>query len=198
MLIDRKVVKASMQICVIQSTRYSARNALRSGAEGFTLLEILIVLFIVAVMSGVVVANLPSFARAGDFDTEARRLKTLLDLARLEAQVQTAEFGFKPSHDSYEFLVYDESQAKWQSVMEPPFSPRQLGAKMTLSVKVEDNLLRLGDAASPNKSPPILILSSGEITPFELTLAAADLTTRTLLADGYSELRWKGQDQDAN
>jgi type II secretion system protein H len=104
-LIDRKVVKASMQICVIQSSRYSARNALRSGAEGFTLLEILIVLFIVAVMSGVVVANLPSFARAGDFDTEARRLKTLLDLARLEAQVQTAEFGFKPSHDSYEFLV---------------------------------------------------------------------------------------------
>ena len=85
-----------MQTCVIQSSRFRDPRALPQGSAGFTLLEILIVLFIVAIMSGVVVANLPSFAQTDDFDTETRRLKTLLDLARLEAQVQTSEFGFKP------------------------------------------------------------------------------------------------------
>jgi len=185
-----------MQTCVIQSSRFRDPRALPQGSAGFTLLEILIVLFIVAIMSGVVVANLPSFAQTDDFDTETRRLKTLLDLARLEAQVQTSEFGFKPSQRGYEFRLYDESQDKWLPVQARPFSPRELGAEITLSVKIEDNSMKLGGETSTGGAPPILILSSGEITPFELTLTTVGAVSRTLLADGYSELRWQDEAPD--
>ncbi len=185
-----------MQTCVIQSSRFRDPRALPQGSAGFTLLEILIVLFIVAIMSGVVVANLPSFAQTDDFDTETRRLKTLLDLARLEAQVQTSEFGFKPGQRGYEFRLYDESQDKWLPVQARPFSPRELGAEITLSVKIEDNSMKLGGETSTGGAPPILILSSGEITPFELTLTTVGAVSRTLLADGYSELRWQDEAPD--
>lgn len=190
-------MKALIQTCAIRSSRFRGRHAVPRGSAGFTLLEILIVLFIVAIMSGVVVANLPSFAQTGDFDTETRRLKTLLDLARLESQVQTSEFGFKPTQRGYEFMLYDESQDKWLPVEARPFSPRQLGAEITLSVKIEDSTMTLGDETSSGAAPPILILSSGEITPFELTLKAAGAVSKTLLADGYSELRWQDEARDA-
>jgi len=42
--------------------------------KGFTLIEILVVLFIVSLLTGLVVANLPAFVSQADFEEEAERL----------------------------------------------------------------------------------------------------------------------------
>lgn len=180
-----------------------------ASVAGFTLLEILVVLFIVSIMSGVVVANLPSFAQSGDFDTETRRLKTLLDLARLESQVQAEEFGFNPSEQGYEFLVYDERNRSWQVSKEKPFTRRELAPEFSLRVRIEDSDLNISappeatitttitttttSGAPRKKPPPILILSSGEITPFEMTLTGRDELSRTLVTDGIGDLHWQDE-----
>jgi general secretion pathway protein H len=163
------------------------------NTAGFTLIEILVVLFIVAIMSGVVVANLPSFAQSGDFDTETQRLKRLLDLLRLESQIQDTEYGFKPDRDSYEFMLFDPQAGRWQSLSEKPFAPRTLPEGFRLTVKVEDIGFSLGGDAEDNRPPPIMILSSGEMTPCELTLSDADDASRTLLTDGYGDLYWEDE-----
>jgi len=173
-----------------------ANSTVNHGARragGFTLIEILVVLFIVAIMSGVVVANLPSFAQSGDFDTETQRLKTLLDLLRLESQIQDNEYGFKPGREGYEFAVLDPQAGRWRSLTEKPFGPRTLAPGLRLSVKVEDMGFSLGEALESNSPPPIMILSSGEMTPCELTLSDADELSRTLLTDGYGDLRWQDE-----
>jgi general secretion pathway protein H len=162
-------------------------------AAGFTLIEILVVLFIVAIMSSVVVAKLPSFAQSGDFDTETQRLKRLLDLLRLESQIQDTEYGFRPSREGYEFMQFDPQQGGWQSLKEKPFGPRKLPADVRLTAKVEDIGFSLGEASDNNRAPPILILSSGEMTPCELTLSQADEANRTLLTDGYGDLYWQDE-----
>ncbi|MDP4876354.1 MAG: type II secretion system minor pseudopilin GspH [Pseudomonadales bacterium] len=207
-------MKALMLTCAIPtSSRHSTRPAWfwrapdllgqSAGRDaGFTLVEILVVLFIVAIMSGVVVANLPSFAQSGDFDTETRRLKTLLELARLESQVQADELGFNPSEEGYEFLVYSELDQSWQVNKEKPFTRRELPPAFRLAVRIEDSDLALSPpaaadsgsiAARSKRPPPILILSSGEITPFEITLTGKDKQTRTLLTDGVGDLHWQGE-----
>jgi hypothetical protein len=39
----------------------------------------------------------------------------------------------------------------------------------------------------------VLLLSSGEMTPFELTIARGREQFRTLVSDGYGELQWQDE-----
>lgn len=162
---------------------------------GFTLIEILVVLFIVSIMTGIVVANLPQFARTGDYDLEARRLKVLIEMARDDALLQADEYGFRPEPDGYRFFVYNDLEQAWSEIDTRPFQPRQLEDGMELLLEVEDSPIAIGgeedEEAVSAEAPPVLLLSSGETTPFRLTLAMDDEGwSRTLVADGYGELTW--------
>lgn len=161
--------------------------------RGFTLVEILVVLFIVSIMTGMVVINLPRFTQTGDFDTEANRLKVVLEMLREEALIQANEYGLRPERRGYQFYIYNERQQVWELLLEQPFAARKLPAGVRLSVRVEGNELQFGE----EDAPPILILSSGEITPFELNIESDmdDDLLRTLESDGYGAIVWQGEDE---
>lgn len=166
--------------------------------SGFTLIEILVVLFIVAIMSGIVVAHLPRMARSGNLDTEARRLKELLAMAKQNALLEANEYGFKPEHTGYEFYVYDDLAQKWTPLTKRPFQKRQLPDGLVIEATVEDSQLKL-KSENKHSAPPILILSSGETTPFHLTISMPSAgRSRTLVADGYGEFKWQGNASQNN
>ncbi|MCB1643918.1 MAG: type II secretion system minor pseudopilin GspH [Pseudomonadales bacterium] len=179
-----------------------AGDATRKAQRAFTLIEVLVVLFIVSLMTGIVVANLPSFVRTGDFDEEAARLYTLLTMARDEAIIQSSELGFKPTRSGYEFLIYDEIAQAWEPFDVRPFQTRQLpaGMKLELFVEQSDFIPASDDEDEEDglgKGPPVLLTSSGETTPFELTLSDDDdELSRTLETDGFSDLRWQDESED--
>ncbi len=152
----------------------------------------MVVLLIVSIMSGIVVANFPSFTRTADIDSEAKRLEVLLGMARDEASVQAAEYGFKPEGDGYRFFMYDEVAGRWQLVERRPFEPHKLPESMELTLSVEGDEFEISEA----KAPPVLILSSGEMTPFELTIESGRGGVKTLVSDGYADLRWSGNKED--
>ncbi|HKI74686.1 MAG TPA: type II secretion system minor pseudopilin GspH [Pseudomonadales bacterium] len=161
---------------------------------GFTLIEILVVLFIVSIMTGIVVARLPRFSKTGDLDTEARRLQQLLGMAKQDALLEANEYGFKPEHTGYRFYIYDDAAQKWTPLADRPFQPRQLEDGIQLDAQVEDTDLKLGDSKNDKAVPPILLLSSGETTPFQLTLSLpAEHLSRTLVADGYGAFEWQDE-----
>ena len=58
------------------------------GKAGFTLIEILVVLFIVSLLTGLVVANLPGFVTTADFEEETQRLKFALEQGLEKAQIE--------------------------------------------------------------------------------------------------------------
>ncbi|MCB1693897.1 MAG: type II secretion system minor pseudopilin GspH [Pseudomonadales bacterium] len=161
------------------------------SSHGFTLIEILVVVVIVAIMTGVVVANLPSFSHTADLDREARRLSALFGMLRAEAVSQANEYGFEPDRDKYRFFILNEREGKWQEITEGPFAARTLedGIVLTAKVESEDLVLDVPDEDDDVKPPPILVLSSGEVTPFQVTLALdASDAQRTLTTDGFSDL----------
>ena len=163
--------------------------------KGFTLIELMIVLFIVSMMSGIGIANLPRFAQTGDFDQEARRIKLLLDLAREESLSQAVEFGFKPSRDSYAFFIYNEFEQNWAEYQLAPFQKRSIPESMQLDLEIEKSAFAL-DTKNKGGVPPLLLLSSGEITPFTLTLSQGRELSRSMRSDGYGDIVWLQEDDE--
>jgi len=163
--------------------------------QGFTLLEILVVLFIVSVMTGIAVINLPGFAKTDSFDYESQRLKAVISMLREEAIMQSNDYGLQIKRldagesYGYEFYVYDAAYQDWQELTELPFSARSLPVEISLSLKVEGDDVQL----QGEQAPSVLILSSGEVTPFTLLIAHRDnaVLNKTLESDGYSDVDWQ-------
>ncbi|MBC8270834.1 MAG: type II secretion system minor pseudopilin GspH [Gammaproteobacteria bacterium] len=166
-------------------------------ALGFTLVEILVVLIIVSVMSGIVVTSLPSSFQNSDFDEESLRLKTVIELIREESLTRASEYGLNTDKDNYSFFVYNEIEQNWTQLNTKPYAEHKLGYGILLKTTIEDNELILTDEEDEESSVPnaprILLLSSGEMTPFEITIALGRDKTRTLVSDGYSELAWQDE-----
>lgn len=161
----------------------------RDFHSGFTLIEILVVLFIVSIMSGIVVMNMPSLTQTRDFDAEAKRVKVLLEMARDEAVIQASEFGFRPEDHAYRFYIYDERRQRWEPVDQRPFQQYSLPDDIRLTLNVEGEAFQITE----DDGPPVLILSSGDITPFNLTIRSGRDSSMTLVSDGFAELRWKDE-----
>ena len=166
-------------------------------ASGFTLVEILVVLIIVSVMSGIVVTSLPSSFQNSDFDEESLRLKTVIELIREESLTRASEYGLDTDKDNYSFFVYNEIEQNWTKLTTKPYAEHKLANGILLKTTIEDNELILSDEEDEESSvlnaPRILLLSSGEMTPFEITIALGRDKTRTLISDGYSELAWQDE-----
>ena len=166
-------------------------------ASGFTLVEILVVLIIVSVMSGIVVTSLPSSFQNSDFDEEILRLKTVIELIREESLTRASEYGLDTDKDNYSFFVYNEIEQNWTKLTTKPYAEHKLANGILLKTTIEDNELILSDEEDEESSvlnaPRILLLSSGEMTPFEITIALGRDKTRTLVSDGYSELAWQDE-----
>jgi len=84
--------------------RGEARNAIDRDA-GFTLLEMLIVLAIVAVMAGAVTLGIGSVTRAPSVETEARRLATRLQAAADDAMLGDRMLAFTVEKHGYGFAT---------------------------------------------------------------------------------------------
>src|SRR5690349_282623 len=76
-------------------------------ARGFTLVEILVVVVIIAIISAGVILSVNLTGRDNDLEKEGNRLLTLVNYAREQAELQTREYGLLFRDDGYEFLTFD-------------------------------------------------------------------------------------------
>lgn len=186
-----------MPICLQKTSKPTARgfrrDLRRDGQDGFTLIEILVVMFIISIMTGLVVANMAQSNDNAELDEEAKRIKLLLQLARDEAMVTSTEYGFKPEENAYSFYLYDELTEKWVLNEEKPFQLRELPETISLELDIDGEPLIIeatDESNSKRKQPDVLILSSGESTPFELLISASDEDFYRLKTDGYGPFEW--------
>jgi general secretion pathway protein H len=81
----------------------------RRFADGFTLVELLVVIVIAGILLGTVAINaMPSQHQT--LQREAQRIALLLQLARDEAIVRNRPLALEVEADRYRFLVRDDSQ----------------------------------------------------------------------------------------
>ncbi|MFO7760684.1 MAG: type II secretion system minor pseudopilin GspH [Desulfobia sp.] len=136
--------------------------------QGFTLLELLVVLIIIGIVISSISLSIDT--RRQKAGIEAERFTTLLNLAGQEAILTATEYAVEIHSGKYRF--YRLQQDRWQLVQgNDVFRPRHLPENFHF------DLLLSGKPMSPSansdsrrRAHRIYLLSSGEVTPFELSL----------------------------
>jgi general secretion pathway protein H len=167
-----------------------ARSATR--AAGFTLIEILVVVVIMAIVISMAVLSINTTGRDQQLDQESMRIEGLLNLLHDRALVEGRDFGMRVQPGAYEFVYYDGIRGRWMRFdQEREFRHRELpkgvSFQLTLdSVKVvlkpPDPDLVKDDTAPP--PPQIAVAASGDSSPFRLTLTREQTNaTATVTSD---------------
>ncbi len=99
-----------------------SHSARLTGQSGFTLLEILLVIVIMAVTSMMVVPNYFS-SRSVSLDDEGQRLAGVLRLATEEATLSGNAFRVLLRQHSYQFQSVD-AEGAWQNLQASPYQKR--------------------------------------------------------------------------
>ena len=158
-----------------------------SQQTGFTLLEVILVILLSGLLVSAVVVNFSWDNRDDKLEQEAHRFQQLFHYAAETALMRQQEWGVVIKPNGYEFLVYQPEDDKWLPVETPAsMAWHELAAGQELKLELdglpwqEDSLLgELNwdtDALEAEQRqaddvavlPHIFILSSGEITPFQL------------------------------
>lgn len=170
---DKWAVKAVMPI-LATGILNSSRSVDTHSQRGFTLLELLLVILIIGIILSFAAL---SIGRGNEraIEDEMKRLAGLIELAAQEATLESRELAVQFNGNKYEFLALKDN--KWARITgDDTFRPRTLPEEMHLTVRIEDEPVNLGTATSQeteNVLPRIYLLSSGEITPFQLILKDA-------------------------
>jgi general secretion pathway protein H len=166
---------------------------------GFSLLELMVVVAIIGVMAGALVLSSGLGNEERLQEREAYRLSGLIELLREEALMQNRDFGLEFTENGYRFLQYDYVQLRWL----PPLNERLFldyelpDERLSLELALEGRYITLDpefeDAPEDDADaePQLLVLSSGELTPFEIEFRFDDNEGRFQLSaeiDGTLEV----------
>lgn len=132
----------------------------RNKQAGFTLIEIMIVVVIVAIITGAAVMSFPRDT-SDLLKEEADRVHALLSLSQDEAILQSRELALGFNQSGYTFFRLDNNA--WSVYDDDVFKARQLPADLLSQLYLEGIPIVL---AKKLVKPQVFILSSGEMTPF--------------------------------
>jgi len=165
------------------TTRISKAFHWHGDGRGFTLIELLIVVAILAVVAALITPGLGAERRVA-LHTEADRLTRAVELVRVNAISSNRQWGLRVGARSYGFEYLDTSANRWQKSETQPFAAYEMPAGFEMSAQVGSRELQLGRA---QKSPSVLILSSGEMTPFSIELFSThSQNTCQIASDGMA------------
>ena len=144
--------------------------------RGFTLLEILAVVLIIGIIVSFATLSVGQ-SSSHVIQEEVERLNGLLHLASEEAVMQGRELALQFSEDAYSFLELS-TENQWIPVGDDVlFRERSFPPEINIDLVIE------GAPASFNDEknlPRVFVLSSGELTPFTLTLSLDEKESYTL------------------
>jgi general secretion pathway protein H len=146
-------------------------------SRGFTLVEILVVVVIMAVVISLTVLSIGVTGRDSQLDEESRRIEGLVDLLHERALLEGRDFGLRIEPTAYEFVVYEPTRDRWLSLnQESEYRRRDLPKGVSFQLEMDSQVVVLKpleqslSGSDPPPGPQVAIAASGEGTPFRLTL----------------------------
>lgn len=158
-------------------------NRYRHLQKGFTLLEVLVVIFVIAIMSGLAVMSVGGNPER-EFRRDVMRIQQMLIMAADEAPFAGEELGFwvDPDGKAYSFYRFDDAELEWLPYEKENFGKRQLSAQYQLEVEstgepvdlaaLYKEVYKLEDKKEdPDEKPVVpwlVFFSDGQYTPFRV------------------------------
>lgn len=169
---------------------------------GFSLIEILVVLVVIAFATKMVIYSLDG-GDEDELDMNAQRLHITLNMASEFAVLNQVELGLLVDKNTLEFLVFDGE--KWATFdREELFKPIEYDSRFKLTLNLDDlpwaqdnlleqsnwrELMKGGDDESllelrTRKIPQVLLLSSADVSVFQIMLELKNKPEPTYYIEG--------------
>jgi general secretion pathway protein H len=164
----------------------------RADQNGFTLIEILVVLIIVGLLAALAVFNMAGSSQQRELESQVRELYLLMQTAQEQAVLNNLEMGLLLEEDGYRFVAFQDKTGESKSSGERIFHKRTLPEWLTVTQYIESDAPRLA-SAEDRLRPDVVFFSSGETTPFEIefTLGRDTDLMHVVASDGVSPLEWR-------
>ncbi len=135
--------------------------------QGYTLLELVVVVFIVGLISAVILLRSGTVRFERKPALYAQQLQSFLQVCQQQAILQPAVIGILFSADKFGAYIFQEGdQAKWVAMAgkdnfwKPRDIPQDLAVRITATVTFHAGVI----------TPQIVIQPSGDLTPFSIDI----------------------------
>lgn len=177
--------------------------------QGFTLIEIMVVVFIISISVGLAVITTGNNSQR-ELGREAQRLLHVMQRASEKAVIENHEIGFSiDENQSYRFYAFDDHTLEWQQLNEGVLGEHRFPERIMLSMELEDEALDLVDLYTVNDEsvrdygeenfiPTLLFSSDGLVSPFEMHVGFEDVDhiVYTLKSDGVNGVRLATEERE--
>lgn len=169
----------------------------------FTLLEVMLVILLMGLLASAVVISFVADSTEDKLNTETERFQQAVQFIASQAMLKQQEWGFFISTKEYRFLYFDGSI--WLPANEPQLLlPYSLPDGITAQLELEglpgsesnllsqlnwqqDDTLEETEAEAAPVLPQVFILSSGEISPFQVVFSALTAENKPLYSSVSTE-----------
>jgi general secretion pathway protein H len=174
--------------------------------RGFTLIEVLVVLVIIAIMVSLATLSVHVTGKDRELDEESQRIAALFSLLQERAALEARDYGIRLSHSDYEFAYWDTRRQQWRKIADQPeLRRRHLPESVYFNLDLESRRVILDETLDrPLKSagdtadaaPQLVVAASGEGSPFRIELKRAQTDARAILTgDEFGKLQRVSPDQ---
>ena len=184
---------------------------IRQLQRGFTLIEIMVVVIIVATVVSIALLSVGVAGEDNELDKERRRLATLIEMVQDDATMQGREFGVEVMTSSYRFVEFDPLTRQWAEVPgDELYRLRYLPEGVEFSLYIDEKLIpleedpqQIDDPSKPMSStsikpylPHLFVFASGESSVYEIRLHRPQTDGELIMrGDMLGQIRF-GEDDD--
>ena len=168
---------------------------MKQRQRGFTLLELIVVIAIMATVTGVIIPRINFGGDKKQIKTEATRLAELFRRASDESIFKGAELGIRFTDSDYQFLKLEggNREGKWIAYDVTMFRKREWPEDFEVELEIAGVPVALESAEDSEidekTRPHVMMLSNGEIMPdFKIIIDKGLLDDRWRVATGVDEL----------
>jgi type II secretion system protein H len=191
----------STSCCRSGASQWSLLRPLARPQRGFTLLELMVVVFIIALVAAGAIISLGSTGKDSQLEKERDRLSSLMSYTQERGAMLTLEYGIRCGVHGYRFVYFDHLLNQWQpETTDETLRPRKFPAGLQIGLLIEGHQIVLDDknltiprqqvsqpgipapklgsdtpgsftGQSFDNTPQVLLLSSGDVNSFVLTLS---------------------------
>ncbi|WP_252176325.1 type II secretion system protein [Endozoicomonas sp. 4G] len=158
-------------------------------SQGFTLVELLVVILIIGILLGVTLLSPMTGNVQKTVQEQVTRLQTLFSQVRDKALLDNAEYGFSIDETGrYQWWVLPLESNEWFVITEAPFQPYTMPERLDFYLQTaEDDLPYL---ESEDAGPDVVFYSDYQVTPFSLYVVPIENKKQgvMLITDGLSDV----------
>lgn len=132
------------------------------------MIEVMVVVVIIGILLNFALLSLRGHSPADQLREESQRLRELIRIGSEEALLRSSLIGVDITETGYGFLRLEEKT--WQPIEDNLFRPRELPEELRITLTQAQPP---GDEEEQEqRTPEIILLNSGEITPFDLKISS--------------------------